>query len=342
MSTMSSVTYSRMSRCWYKKPITEKNDMVTNVIAAWYLKGSSRPEPILLGVLLRHEREIHMNLDSRGCLGMATLLDLARQQAIQELELAKDENRVLQSRLERERASNGVLQHKLVEEKARSAAMAATVASLREAVAQRTQSVALDAAIGSEHAKMDSAARIRELEQMVATARETTEARIRSAVSQLEADVEALSEQLAVQQGKAQHASRDAHDAALLAATADARAERLQATVTDLQAELSNALDQGREHWHSLTQANLRAKLAASEAAAREDDLSRQVAAAEERARLAPAEREETMASLRRAFRDACHTLHERSSAIVQREVRARQRAEATLRELRARHAYGD
>lgn len=271
---------------------------------------------------------------------MVTSLDnLALQQALQELELARDENRSLKSRLEDERAANSTLQHSLAEEKSRSAAMAATVASLREAILQRSQSAALDAAIVGEHAKMDATARIRELELIVATVRETTEARIRSAVVQLEADVEALSEQCAVQQGKVQHASRDAHDATMRATAADARAERLQATVADLQTELANTLDEVREHRHALTQGNLRAQLAASEAAAREDELSRQITAAEERARLAPAQREETMASLRQAFRDACHTLHERSTAIVQREVRARQRAEATVRELRARHS---
>ena len=113
----------------------------------------------------------------------------------------------------------------------------------------------------------------------------------------------------------------------------------MQTLVDSLRSELSAAIEQGREPWEALTQARLSAKLAASEAAATIQALEQRAADAERKLEhISPLEHDEIIASLRKAFHEASDRMHERSTAVVQREMQGRIRAEEELRAVRARH----
>jgi len=151
--------------------------------------------------------------------------------------------------------------------------------------------------------------------------------------------IDDLRERYAVLEGRAQASKHEAHEQKLRADAADARAARLEASVSELQDELARATDEARAAPPSrppsvscapcrfspraapqaraatleATKADSREKLARQSHLIEKEQLSRRVAEAEERLKAAPAQFADALDELRRACRSSTTKLVERA-----------------------------
>ena len=257
---------------------------------------------------------------------------LLREQAQQEMALLRDELDSQRTACDEGLKREAALRHELDASDARVAALQADVSAAREAMKELEQNRVLDARLRSESADTTGATRVAALRAQLSACEEACASKITQSTAALEMEVEQLRERSAVHEGTAQAATNEAHEAALRAQTAEARADQLQRTVDSLQQELSTALDESTSARTAANAAERGEQAAKAEASLQKELLERRAVDAEERLHAAPAEKDAAVALLRRAYRELTERLHERTTGIVQREVRLRMVAEERAR----------
>ena len=188
------------------------------------------------------------------------------------------------------------------------------------------------ARLRTEGVESDAVARAHALEARLAQCEETCAAQSARQLCEVEAEAELLRERCALSEGKLQAASHEVHEAQLRAQVAEAKAQGLQGTLEECRAELSRALDEASRASSAQRRAESESAAAAESAALREADLQRQLSEASAKLGASPVERDAAIAALRKAYRETSSKLQERTTAIVQREVRLRMVAEERAR----------
>ena len=253
-------------------------------------------------------------------------------QAQQEITLLREELSAATKRSEAATRTEFALQAAINSAEQRAEAARAERDALKVAVEDLEKNFRVSLRTTTETAQTEAFARVSMLEQQLAASEEACEALVASRLREVEAEAERLRERCAAAEGRCQAAAHAEHELALRADVAEAKAERLQQALDQSRAELSQALDEGRAARVMAERADASERAAAERAQLKENELERRALEAESRMHAAPAERDEAIANLRRAFREASSRLHERATAIITREVRLRMVAEEKAR----------
>jgi chromosome segregation ATPase len=184
----------------------------------------------------------------------------------------------------------------------------------REAVAQVQKSWAQD--VSSNSADAASKGRIAALEAQLASCEASFSDRMTSRMVALDGEVEELRERCALSEGKAQAALHEAHAAELRAQTQQSRAEQFQRALEEMREELARTAEEAATARSAAAKAERNEATAMETAAHQVALLEKRLAEAEERRAVAPIERDEAIAALRRSYRDVSARLHERTVGV--------------------------
>ena len=264
---------------------------------------------------------------------MATTIDgLLSQQQHQENLLLREELQAIKFQLQTSVRTESTLRELLIQAESQRDQALAEAAAAREAATEMEKSCALDERLRADGAHATALSRIRGLEAQLQACEKAFEDRMAARLAELESECEQLRERCAHSDGQAQAARHEAHSAELRAAESAAKAESLHARLDESRSEVARVLDEA-DGARSAADTAARSEAAALAAAAeREAALEKRCLEAEQKATALPIERDEAIAALRRSYKDIVSALHDRTTALVTREVRQRMVAEERAR----------